>query len=75
MSPATSPSRLSPGTGHDVDDLTAGSQVVLLHDTALLVLLAVGLAVGGVNPMPSVLGFVPFAIIHGVRRYGWPATT
>jgi len=41
--------------------------------TALLVLLAVGLAVAGVNPMPLVLGFVPFAVIHGVRRYGWHA--
>jgi uncharacterized membrane protein len=39
--------------------------------TALLVLLAVGLAVAGVSPMPLVLGFVPFAVIHGVRRYGW----
>jgi len=39
--------------------------------TALLVLLAVGLAVAGVNPTPMLVGFVPFTVVHGVRRYGW----
>jgi hypothetical protein len=39
--------------------------------TALLVLLAVGPAVAGVNPTPLLIGFVPFTVVHGVRRYGW----
>jgi hypothetical protein len=39
--------------------------------TALLVLLAVGLAVAGIDNTPLLLGLVAFAIMHGLRRYGW----
>jgi uncharacterized membrane protein len=51
-------------------DRLAGLQRLV---TALLVLLAVGLAVAGIEITPLLLGLVAFAVPHGVRRYGWQA--
>jgi uncharacterized membrane protein len=51
-------------------DRLAGLQRLV---TVLLVLLAVGLAVAEVDITPLLLGFVAFAVLHGVRRYGWRA--
>src|SRR2546421_11794895 len=62
-----SPGRVA-GRGWPSADRLAVTQP---RGTALLVLLAVGLAVAGVNPMPLLVGFVPFTVVHGVRRYGW----
>jgi uncharacterized membrane protein len=49
-------------------DRLAGLQRLV---TVLLVLLAIGLAMAGIEITPLLLGFVAFAVLHGVRRYGW----
>lgn len=67
--PARPASPGQPATRRPQDRLAVLQRLV----TALLVLLAVGLAIAGINITPLLLGLVAFAVPHGVRRYGWQA--